>query len=168
MVRPVQRHQYLQRLRSVLGRSLQVLLPRLQWKEALVKTKGLRPARRDQQEHLLLRLQWKEIHSLDKTKCRVVYNVFVQFWDGVFSIFFCAYSGRRFTALSQLSVSSSPSLLSGGGGGKALVKIQQRRLCSVLGQSLQHLLLRLQWEERDQQPRPVLGRSLQLRGDQVH
>ena len=50
------------------------------------------------QEHLLLRLQWNEIHSLGKTKCRVVFNIFfyaysgrreinslVQFWDGVYN-----------------------------------------------------------------------------------
>ena len=106
MVRPVQRHQYLQRLRSVLGRSLQVLLPRLQWKEALVKTKGLRPARRDQQErlllrlqreesrlqrlrsvlgrslqHLLLRLQWKEIHSLVIVECFII-SFLIKWWWG--------------------------------------------------------------------------------------
>ena len=107
MVRPVQRHQYLQRLRSVLGRSLQVLLPRLQWKEALVKTKGLRPARRDQQErlllrlqreesrlqrlrsvlgrslqHLLLRLQWKEIHSLVTIECFII-SFLIKWWWGL-------------------------------------------------------------------------------------
>ena len=81
MVRPVQRHQYLQRLRSVLGRSLQVLLPRLQWKEALVKTKGLRPARRDQQERLLLRLQWKEIHSLVTIECFII-SFLIKWWWG--------------------------------------------------------------------------------------
>ena len=72
---------HLQRLRSVLGRSLQVLLPRLQWKESHLHR--LRPVL-GRSLKVLLRLQWKEIHSLGKTKCRVVFNIFSY-----------AYSGRR-------------------------------------------------------------------------
>ena len=63
MVRPVQRHQYPQRLRSVLGRSLQVLLPRLQWKE---RDQQLRPVlgRSLQREAIVLLIREWQLQSI--------------------------------------------------------------------------------------------------------